>query len=120
MLNETEVKKEGNGVQMFLPFMSHHEWYGFEDRQALVHFLEDGAYDGDVIIDEEDIKLLPAPRDGLKLTKIKARSRGNSITQISVPVKEVVKTQAVKVNPVMDADCCEMIADDIAQGCCGG
>jgi hypothetical protein len=133
-------KKENN--QMYFPFMSHHQWYGFQDYQDLMDFLEDGAYEGDVIIDAEDVKQLPPPQESnsngdarktalvnhrghpiKNQTGIKARARGNVITEIAVPVKKEepkVTEERVKVTPVIDNETAEILAEDQAYGGNGG
>lgn len=126
--------------QMFFPFMSHHEWYGFEDAQDLVAFLEDGVYPEDnTHIDRkeiEELKMLPPPKDangnGKSDTvslldhrgKPIVRARGNVISEVTIPVKEPEEPKVIEetviVKPGYDSETIEVIREDIASGGNGG
>ncbi len=114
-----EVKPWERIKKLFeFPFLLHHMWHGFESPHDLVDFLESGAYEGEVIIDADDVKLLPSPKE-----KAKIRTRGGKIINASTPVtppKEVITEQTIEVKPVIDDEIEEIIADDIAQGGNGG
>lgn len=118
---------------MSFPFMSHHEWYGFEDAQDLIDFLENGVYPGDnTYVDEEELRMLPPPEDTSNgKTKANAlldhrgkpivRVRGNTV--INIPIKEKepkVIEQTIKVTPNNDSELIEIITEDIASGGSGG
>ncbi len=134
---------------MWFPFMSHHEWHGFNDYRELVDFLEDGIMPSESgYIADEEVLLLPKPKsrrrrrkiiaeaneansngnaikpkDGDNVTKPIMRVRGDVITEITVPVKKVepeVTEQSVKIGPVIDGETVEAITEDIAYGGKGG
>ncbi len=132
LLSKFEVD-DGNtnerNTQMAFPFMSHFRFYGFEDAQELAHFLEDGAYNGDKIVDVEELKLLPPPEQDANSNgsskKPIVTTRGGKVTSIVTPVKPVVEeepkiTEQTIVATVMDKETIKEIADDIAQGGSGG
>lgn len=144
MLNKIEVIFDMTGEKkdkpMFFPFMTHHEWYGFEDAQELAHFLEDGILPTRAEFEEEDdVLMLPKPKDrrrrGKKNTeenesnsngsskKPIVRVRGNEITEITVPIETKepkVTEQSVKIGPIIDGETMETIIEDIAYGGEGG
>ncbi len=142
-----DEKKERSPV--WFPFMSHHEWHGFNDYKELVDFLEDGILPSESgFIQGEDMLMLPKPKSrrrrrkiiaeaneansngnaikpevGNNVTKPIMRVRGDVITEITVPVKKVepeVTEQSVKIGPVIDGETVEAITEDIAYGGKGG
>ncbi|KKN28195.1 hypothetical protein LCGC14_0856960 [marine sediment metagenome] len=86
MLNKFEVilamdeKKKDKPI--WFPFMSHHEWHGFNDYRELVDFLEDGILPSESgYIQEDDMLLLPKPKSRRRRKKIPADAKAKEINE---------------------------------------
>lgn len=112
-------------VQIFFPFLNGKTYYGFDNAEDLVEFLENGTYDGRVQIDLEDIEtivhndktnnniMLPmvvnhkSNKDKGEKTKEKPKGPRIKATKVSVQLPE-------------DIDTVEIIKEDQSQGVGGG
>ena len=110
-------------VQIFFPFLDGKTYYGFDNAEDLVEFLENGAYDGRVQIDANEVRRIVHNNkdDG----KILLPMVINHKSKKDKPMEEKPKGPRIKATKVSvkssdDVDTVEIIKEDQSQGVGGG
>ena len=110
-------------VQIFFPFLNGKTYYGFDSAEDLVEFLENGAYDGRVQIDANEVKRIV--HNNKNDEKILLPMVINHKPKKDKPVEEKPKGPRIKATKVSvkssdDVDTIETIKEDQSQGVGGG